>query len=224
MAETITDTLTRAVNVNVNNNYNKNIVNLTLTSKIAYALARRGYSGSALQYEVERYLEFIKARKEAQNPIGDPVRYLSKWQIFAEPSASPEESGQIADFLEAVQCDDLETICNVESVQLKDGILFVIVKERPILEAVAAVIDKAAADHAGEYRLFMEKIGSKNLYYCAHDKSRINDGRCWIWDRGEWRRVTREYARESGFPIYPNTDNDQLDIYYKNHPNERTYE
>lgn len=106
---------------NVTSQCNK--VTSDVTIIVAYELLRRGYVGARLRNETARYVEFVRSREAAGNPIAYPDRYLSKWQISVRNNVSPNEGAQIADFLEMWQCASLDIMCKVERVSISNGTL-----------------------------------------------------------------------------------------------------
>ena len=92
----------------------------------AYEFLRRGYSGTNLRNEVNRFNAHLIKKVEENNPVNYPENYLRKvWKINADNNISPTEGAQIADFLQSWECNKLDIICKFIGFKMEGDTLII---------------------------------------------------------------------------------------------------
>lgn len=136
-----------------------------ITIAAAYEFLRRGYVGEQLQIEIANFANWLSVRAAEGNPIKYPKVILKNWTTKTDNNAAPNDTEVIADFLQAIKCNNIDAICAIDRFSLINNTLLITLTRRSKANVIDVIEDFIMRDVTAAREFIKRRLNANYLEY-----------------------------------------------------------
>lgn len=136
-----------------------------ITIAAAYEFLRRGYVGEQLQIEIANFANWLSVRAAEGNPIKYPKVILKNWTTKTDNNAAPNDTEVIADFLQAIKCNNIDAICAIDRFSVINNTLLITLTRRSKANVIDVIEDFIMRDVTAAREFIKRRLNAINLEY-----------------------------------------------------------
>ena len=136
-----------------------------ITIAAAYEFLRRGYVGEQLQIEIANFANWLSVRAAEGNPIKYPKVILKNWTTKTDNNAAPNDTEVIADFLQAIKCNNIDAICAIDRFSVINNTLLITLTRRSKANVIDVIEDFIMRDVTAAREFIKRRFNAINLEY-----------------------------------------------------------
>lgn len=136
-----------------------------ITIAAAYEFLRRGYVGEQLQIEIANFANWLSVRAAEGNPIKYPKVILKNWTTKTDNNAAPNDTEVIADFLQAIKCNNIDAICAIDRFSIINNTLLITLTRRSKANVIDVIEDFIMRDVTAAREFIKRRLNAINLEY-----------------------------------------------------------
>ena len=136
-----------------------------ITIAAAYEFLRRGYVGEQLQIEIANFANWLSVRAAEGNPIKYPKVILKNWTTKTDNNAAPNDTEVIADFLQAIKCNNIDAICAIDRFSVINNTLLITLTRRSKANVIDVIEDFILRDVTAAREFIKRRLNAIYLEY-----------------------------------------------------------
>ena len=123
------------------------------------------YVGEQLQIEIANFANWLSVRAAEGNPIKYPKVILKNWTTKTDNNAAPNDTEVIADFLQAIKCNNIDAICAIDRFSVINNTLLITLTRRSKANVIDVIEDFIMCDVTAAREFIKRRFNAIYLEY-----------------------------------------------------------